>query len=190
MQTPKPGAASTIPQATTQPPAIGQRWAEANGIYAGPVARPDGTVIGLVLADDIAALPRMPWGEYSQDVAGARSAHDGKANTQAMAQAGCQAAVQILAIDPTAWIPSQIEAIQLHTTLGATVGSGWHWTSTQVSSDTAFIQSFEYGYSGWGDEDYDYRVRAVRGLTLHTLNASNFAAADAAAGICVAEVAA
>ena len=183
----RPLHSTALPQATTQPPAIGQRWAEANGIYAGPVANPDGTIIGLVLADDIAALPRMPWGEYGQDVAGARSAHDGKANTKAMAEAGCPAAVQTLAIDPNAWIPSQVEALQLHSTLGATVGSGWHWTSTQFSSFSAFIQSFENGDSGWDFKDFAVRVRAVRGLTLYNLNASNFAAAPAAAGICVAE---
>jgi hypothetical protein len=173
-------AARTIPQAATKPPAIGQRWAEANGIYVGPVAYPDGRVIGLVLPDDIASLARQAWGEYGQDVQGARSAHDGRANTLAMAQAGCAMAIAVLDIDPSAWIPSRVEAIQLWSALGESVGKGLHWTSTQDDSYYAFGQSFEGGISFWLSKVNEFLVRPVRGLELQPFSSSTFGAAPAA----------
>lgn len=172
---------SDIPVATTTPPATNQHWPEANGIYAGAVAYPDGRIIGLAWANDIADLSRQAWGEYGQDIEGARSRHDGRANTLAMAAAGCSIAQQVLAIDATAWIPSQIEALQL----AATLNKGNHpkgaiWTSTQLSGYGAFAQIFENGYSGWRLKATDFRVRAVRGFVLHHLNASPLGAAPAA----------
>lgn len=173
-------AARAIPQATTQPPAIGQRWAELGSIYAGPVAYPDGRVFAIGWANDVADLPPQPWGKRGQDVAGARSQHDGRTNTLAMAEAGCEIAQLVLATDPTSWIPSQIEALQLSATLRSIMPPGWWWTSTQSSSFSAFIQSFEFGTSYWDFKDYDCRVRAVRGLELQPFSSSTFGAAPAA----------
>lgn len=174
-------AGSGIPKATTTPPAIGQHWAEANGIYIGPVAHPDGRIVGLAWANDIADLPRQPWGEYGQEVEGARSRHDGRANTLAMAAAGCAIAKQVLDLDATAWIPSQIEALQMVATLDQQhKPSGAIWTSTQYSSVSAFIQSFELGLSRWNGKGNAYRVRAVRGFILHHLTTSTLGAAPAA----------
>lgn len=172
---------TTIPDATTQPPAIGQRWEEARGIYAGGVAYPDGRVVGLVWADDLPDLQQQPWGKYGQDVAGARCVCNGHANTHAMATAGCSIAQQVLAADPYAWIPSQIEAIQLAAMLRHTYHSnyGLFWTSTQDSGDDAFVQSFETGSSYWYYKDNGHRVRAVRGFVLQHLSASDLGDAPA-----------
>lgn len=179
---------SDIPVATTTPPAANQHWPEANGIYAGAVAYPDGRIIGLAWANDIADLPRQAWGEYGQDIEGARSRHDGRANTQAMAAAGCSIAKQVLAIDPNAWIPSQIEALQLAATLDkSNRPSGVIWTSTQDSGFSAFAQTFENGVSDWFLKGVACRVRAVRGFVLHHLNASPLGAAPAAPEFAKAE---
>jgi hypothetical protein len=43
---------------------------------------------------------------------------------------------------------------------------GWYWTSTQYSSDSAFVQDFEYGYSYWDFKGYERRVRAFRWVHL------------------------
>lgn len=153
--------------AALAPPAPGQYWPELSAWYAGPVAYPDGRVIALLFPDGQDSLGKMPWGEYGKRVPGATSHHDGRANTAAMAAAGSPAAQAVLALNPDWHIPSQIEALQLYATLKAQVGPGWTWTSTQVSARYAFVQGFENGGSLWSLKGYGYRVRAVRGLTLH-----------------------
>lgn len=158
--------------ASLTPPAPGQYWPEQAAWYAGPVAYPDGRVIALLLPDGQESLGKMAWGEYGQHVPGATSHHDGRANTAAIAAAGSPAAQAVLALNPDWYIPSQIEALQLFATLKAQVGPGWTWTSTQVSADLAFVQDFEGGFSDWGLKGSDYRVRAVRGLTLHNFSTS------------------
>ena len=65
-------------------------------------------------------LPNQPWGEYGQDIPNARSCNDGRANTSAMAEAGCTLAKSILALDidgHTDWyLPSrdELELIYRH----------------------------------------------------------------------------
>ena len=46
--------------------------------------------------------------------------------------------------------------------------SGWYWSSTQLSRSCAFVQSFEYGTSGWLSKDNERRVRAFRVIPLQT----------------------
>lgn len=164
----QPGAAST----NTNPPAPGQYWPEQSAWYAGPVAYPDGRVIALLFPDGQESLGKLAWGNYGLDVVGAASQHDGRANTAAMAATGSPAAKAVLALNPDWYLPSQIEALQLYSTLKAQLGPGWTWTSTQLSSSGAFVQVFESGGSGWYFKDDDFRVRAVRGLTLHNFSTS------------------
>jgi len=65
-------------------------------------------------------LPNQPWGEYGQDIPKALSCNDGRANTYAMAEAGCTLAKTILALDidgHTDWyLPSrdELELIYRH----------------------------------------------------------------------------
>lgn len=65
-------------------------------------------------------------------------------------------------------LPTQLEAMFAFTTSRSAFEPNWHWTGTQGSRDLAFVQGFEYGFSGWYYEDYEHRVRAFRGLALQT----------------------
>lgn len=158
------GSGNLYPQATTQPPAIGQHWAEANGIYAGPVVSPDGRVAGLAWANDLAFLGNMPWGEYGQGVEGADSLADGLANTQAMAAAGSALAKAVLGNG--AYIPSRIEALQLFAALKDQLAGGAAWTSTQFSANYAWYQYFLNGYQDTYSKDCELRAVPVRRLFL------------------------
>lgn len=156
-------------QATTQPPAIGQHWAEADGIYAGAVAYPNGSIAGVIWANDL-TLTDMPWGKYGQHIEGADSLHDGLANTQAMAAAGSALAKAVLAAG--AYIPARIEALQLFAALKDQLAGGAAWTSTQYSAHTAWYQTFGYGGQNVYSKDSGLRAVAVRRLILQSFGPS------------------
>lgn len=43
--------------------------------------------------------------------------------------------------------------------------SEWYWTGTAVAkypAGCAWVVDFGYGYTSWGNQGYDFRVRAVR----------------------------
>ena len=42
----------------------------------------------------------------------------------------------------------------------------WYWSSTQFSSDTAWVQDFEDGYQGHNFKDDSFRCRAVRKILI------------------------
>jgi hypothetical protein len=155
-------------------PAIGTHWVEQGGIYAGLVrgepGQPDQRLI--VCAGDAFAITGE-WGEYNQDVTGARSRFDGAANTRAMADAGSKLAKAVLAMECAGhrdlFIPSQAQAQLAAANVHEHLGAGWHWTSTQHSRSSAFVQGFEYGYSYWYDKDDEHRVRAFRAIPLQPL---------------------
>jgi hypothetical protein len=119
----------------------------------------------------------LKWGPYT-DIEGARSRHDGRANTAALVQAGGKDFAKNF---PAAWwcydlqvgpledfhLPSQAElflaslyAPQLFQK------EGWYWTSTQGGRHGAFVQHFACGTSGWYVKDGECRVRAVRWIQL------------------------
>ena len=108
------------------------------------------------------------WGEYGEDVAGAKSYSDGAANTRAMAKAGSVIAVKALELD--AFIPSCLEG-QL---LMAAKSEGlidlredrWHWLSTQRSAYSAFGMYFGDGLQDGYVKRNELRVRPVRSLTI------------------------
>jgi hypothetical protein len=117
----------------------------------------------------------VQWGPRT-DVQGARSRHDGRANTAALAGDDFPAAQWCR--DHRAdghddfHLPSQLEMF-LASIYAPQVfeKEGWYWTSTQLSSHGAFIQDFEFGDSLWYFKDYVYRVRAVRWIQLQHFDA-------------------
>lgn len=164
----------TIPQGA-QPPLPGQYWPEQHGWYAGIARSEDGQSHWHLILPD--ATPETDfvsiWGTYGQKIDGANSRHNGMANTQAMAAAGCPAAIKVLAPPGGLHIPSQAELQLLCATLHDKFDQrDWYWSSTQGSAYTAFVQDFEYGGSGWGNKGNEYRVRAVRGLALQPFSTS------------------
>lgn len=127
---------------TITPPAPGQVWPEKRGVYLG-IAPAEGNLPArhLVSLTDHASPARMDWAD-------------------AMRYAN--------ALGDGARLPTQLEAMIAFTLAKASFKPNWHWTSTQGSSDTAFVQSFESGNSGWTNKAIECFVVPVRGFALHT----------------------
>lgn len=120
---------------------------------------------GLVLLDDELT---GRWGEYGQDVAGAKSYSDGAANTRSMAEAGSELAAKVLELD--AHIPSHLEAALLMSAKADGVVNlredRWHWLSTQSSAHGAFLMDFGVGWIYGSDKGNERLVRPVRSLII------------------------
>ncbi|AVX90036.1 hypothetical protein PkP19E3_17750 [Pseudomonas koreensis] len=108
------------------------------------------------------------WGEYGQDVTGAKSYSDGAANTRAMAEDGSDLAAKVLELD--AHIPSHLEAALLMSAKADGVitlrEDRWHWLSAQYSADFAFTMVFGGGWIGYGVKHRERLVRPVRSLPI------------------------
>lgn len=108
------------------------------------------------------------WGEYGQNVAGAKSYSDGAANTRAMAEAGSDLAAKVLELD--AHIPSQLEAALLMSAKADGVvklrEDRWHWLSTQYSAYYAFSMVFVDGWFSYFVKGDERLVRPVRSLII------------------------
>ncbi len=113
------------------------------------------------------------WGERGKLIDGTNSRCDGKANTAAMAVAGCPAAIKVRALTIEGhsdwYIPSVGELNAAAANAPELFDKAWYWTSTQYSSFSAFVQDFEDGYSHWLIKDYELRVRAFRAIPLEAL---------------------
>ena len=88
-------------------------------------------------------------------------------NTKAMAENKSDLAKQILALEIDGrkdwYLPARKEARLCYINCqDQFVQSDWYWTSTQRSSDYAYVQDFGGGYQDTGHKDYTYRARAVR----------------------------
>jgi hypothetical protein len=128
----------------------------------------------LLAAPAATEIENVIWGKYGQDIIGATSRRDGQVNTAAMVVADCPAAlcVRNLAIDGHAdwYLPALGELNAAAANVPELFNTkGWYWTSTQYSRDTAFVQDFEDGGSGWDGKDFDCRVRAFRRIPLDLL---------------------
>lgn len=107
------------------------------------------------------------WGQTRQDLDGARCILDGLSNTLAMADAGSELALSALHLG--AYIPSCIEGMLL---LGARASGvpldlqidRWHWLSTQMNADSAFSQSYGFGWQQHFEKDEVRVARLVRRL--------------------------
>lgn len=113
----------------------------------------------------------LPWGQRGEDVTGATSLTDGQVNTAAMLAAKCPPALHIAQLKTSEghtdlYLPARAELWALRANVPELFDKAWHWSSTQVSGLSAFIQSVEDGSSGWDDKDIYYRVRAVRRIPL------------------------
>lgn len=167
--------ATTTPTGQTIPVAIGTRCFALGGTLAAILARPDGTVYGLIVAD-AAHEATGTWGEYGQDVPGAKGP-DGAANTQAMLAAGSPIAqaVRALNIEGHAdwFIPSRLQMLALYESVPELFDKdSWYWTSSQGSRYTAWCQDFEYGDSYASYKDSEFRARAVRSIQLQPFTPS------------------
>lgn len=134
---------------------------------------PEALIIG---EQAVAEFQRIRWGKYGQDVKGATSRTDGRANTAAMLAAECPAALKVRELTIEGHNDYFLAALGELNAAAANVPElfdpeATYWTSTQVSALNAFAQVFEYGYSFWHNKDYVHRVRAFRRVQLDALNA-------------------
>lgn len=152
---------------TLSVPAIGTHWVEQGGIFLGILRAPEGDCALILCTDERGRFEDRTWGEYGKKVEGADSYFDGRANTQAMAAADCPLAKDIAALDIagfTDWyLPAQGELQIARANASEHFDKGdWHWTSTQYSPRSAWVQDFEYGYSDICYKDDELRAVAVR----------------------------
>ena len=130
----------------------------------------------LLVSDKAVGEGMAAWGKYGEEVPNAGSRTDGLANTAAMAETQCPAALLVRALDLDGhkdwYLPSLGELNSAAANVPEQFDTdGWYWTSTQDSRHFAFVQDFEFGFSGWGDRGYEHRVRAFRRIPLELLNA-------------------
>ncbi|WP_028627698.1 hypothetical protein [Metapseudomonas resinovorans] len=109
------------------------------------------------------------WGEYGQDIEGARSYSDGEANTRAMAEAG--SAIAVKALELGAHIPSCLEAQLVMAAKHAGLITDlredrFYWLSTQFSSYRAYSLVFVDGWQDCYGEDCERLVRPVRSVPI------------------------
>ncbi|MFC5524040.1 hypothetical protein [Polaromonas jejuensis] len=161
--------------AGTTPPAPGQYWPGQGGVYVGICRGEDGQPPRhIVVATAPEASFTGAWGEYGKDVPGAKHRFEGRTNTVAMAAAGSEIAQRVLALQIDGHqdfhIGSQAEMALASANAPELFEPGYHWSSTQVSRNGAFVQGFEFGSSFWDGKDGEHRVRAFRGLPLESLN--------------------
>ena len=167
--------ANSHPAAAAQLPAIGTHLPAQGGTLGAIIARPDGTTYGLIVADAEHDV-RGAWGEYGQEVPGAKGP-SGASNTAAMLAAGSTIAQAVCAlhIDGHAdwYIPSRLEMLVLYEASPALFDKdGWYWSSSQYSRYDACCQDFEYGRSYAGSKGYEFRARPVRSIQLQPFNTS------------------
>lgn len=170
---------TTADQATQapQPPAIGEYWPGQGGIYCGILPAFDGYPARHLIASTQDAPSRLTWGPYGEEIEGASSRTDGRANTAALLAAKAATGESFPAAEWAAQheadghsdfhLPSQAELFMASLYAPKAFGqSSWYWSSTQVSAGSAFAQTFEYGFSFWYFKGLDLLVRAVRWIPL------------------------
>ncbi len=157
---------------------IGTYLPPEGGTLAAILALPDGRTYGLIVC--AAKHERTGiWGEYGQDVPGARGIH-GLASTNAMAEAGSNIAsvVRAMVLDGHAdwYIPSRMELLAAYEGAPDLFDKDdWYWSSTQYSRYDAWCQVFEYGYSVAFLKGNEFRARPVRSIQLQPFTPSALA---------------
>jgi len=160
-------------QQKTNLPCIGTMWPAQGGIYAGLMRGYNGEKdYHLIIApDDLGSFKDVKWGCAGKKIKDADSDGDGMINTKAMAENGSDLAKQILALEIDGhkdwYLPARKEARMCYVNCqDQFVQSDWYWTSTQNSSDYAYVQFFEDGFQ-YGDPKVNTsRARAVRRLSV------------------------
>lgn len=143
----------------------GRLGAIMRGSLIDGVRQPDYAII----VPDLASI-ELSWGTRGVTVKNADSMTDGQFNTLAMLIAKCPPAMHIAELKAEGhedlYLPARAELQALWANVPELFEKAWHWSSTQGSSSTAFVQVFEYGGSTWFLKGNVYRVRAVRRIPL------------------------
>lgn len=157
-------------------PAIGTVWPTQGGHYAG-IMRDGDLYWHLILATAPQSVMRAHWSQYANDIPGEFSRRNGMHNTALIVAADPKNTIaahitklHIEGHNDFYW-PAQYENNLLCINLPEYLFNGWHWSSTQYSARSAWIQGFGDGYQYYGSkENYDHNdplaVRAVRRILI------------------------
>lgn len=147
-------------------PAIGTEWPEQGGIYLGVMRGRDGHPDYDLIVAKAESDTKLKWGAHGED-SKATSKWDGLANTRVLIEEGDHPAAEYAAgitIDGHSdfYLPAQAELMLAWTNAPEVFSEGWHWSSTQYSSYTAFNVDFYDGYTPITTKPSSFRVRPVR----------------------------
>lgn len=158
---PEPPAPVAV-QAVADRPLIGEYWQGQGGIYAGDFRAGNGSIYGLIVAQE-QDIGRAAWGPNGErDL----SDWDGLDNTHRL---GSECPAAKLAAGYTRdehndfYLPARRElllgAANLHDTFGT---ESWYWTSAPYAEHYAWAVDFEYGYCSFSNRRREFRVRPFR----------------------------
>lgn len=152
-------------------PPFGTVLPEQGGVFCGIYADDSGRLRGLVTPEgDAGERGSMEWGCRGKEIEGASSLTDGWLNTHAMAMAGSKMAKKVLAARVNGFndwcIPAQKQLMACYLFHPAPFAKMWHWSSTQYSATSAWVQYFEDGYASINLKDNENRCRLVRSFPL------------------------
>lgn len=159
----------TPASAASDIPAIGEIWPGEGGVNGG-LFPGDGKPYYLIVPTGADAEGEFEWGGYGNELNGAKSAWDGRANTDDLiaADESYPAAQFCAAFEREGHkdfhLMSRREASFLEITLGDkdVFSKRYHWTSSQFSAYDAYTMDFVDGWL-YGYGNYDERVaRPVR----------------------------
>ncbi|MGR2662423.1 DUF1566 domain-containing protein [Chromobacterium haemolyticum] len=151
-------------------PIIGEVWPGQGGIYAGLMRAENGAPDYhlIVPTDPAASVEEIAWGGYDHDEPDAKSDFDGLANTRALCEserdhpAAKWAAGLAIGGHADFYLPARRELALCWANVPELFEKNWHWSSTQYSRDSAYVQDFLNGSQDDDGKSSRLRARAVR----------------------------
>lgn len=161
--------AVTPAAAASDIPAVGEIWPGEGGVNGG-LFPGDGNPYYLIVPTGADAEGEFEWGGYGNEINGAKSAWDGRANTDDLigADESYPAAQFCAAFEREGhkdfYLLSRREASFLEITLGDkdVFSKRYHWTSSQFSAYNAYLMVFEDGWLGNVGKGGERVARPVR----------------------------
>lgn len=154
-------------------PRVGLIWPEHHGFFCGITGGQEGRPFyALILPDDARVhFEDVELGTYGIDVEGAKSKHDGRANTMALAEAGsdlCQKILQLEVAGQTdLFLPASQDALVMAANAPQLLSDeDWYLTSTTIGARSVRIQDFEGGRSYDDTKVNERRAVAFRRIQL------------------------
>ncbi len=151
-------------------PAIGEKWLEQGGLFAGMMRGIDGgpDYYLIVAPAEAGEIEEIEWGGRGEAEDGACHDQDGLGNTIALAQSAIDhpAAEWAMGLDINGhadwYLPSRREARLMAANVPDLFKPEWYWTSTQYSAYYAWVQGFVDGSQDIDVKANRSRARAVR----------------------------
>lgn len=159
---------SSTPSRLSRPALIGATLPGQGGIYAGDILGDDGTVYGLVVAEDD-LQGTYQWSPADGEIKA--SSWDGLVNTNTLLRQSSShpaaRAAKAYSADGHAdfYLPAKREMQIIAANVPHLFQPEPYWTSTPYGSPSAWAVDFENGHVGHWDRGFEFRVRPVRRFT-------------------------